>query len=97
VTVIAAVSALVQTAVFSYLAEEVRESRRTAALSLSLFPLYAGNVVGLGVASIGVQLGTSESGDLLALRPVFVAGGAVLLVGFFAARALRGHTRATAR
>ena len=89
VTVIAAVSAIVQTAVFSWLAEEVREERRTAALSLSLFPLYAGNVFGLAVASVGVGIGAPQEGDLLALRPVFVAGGALLLVGLIAAVALQ--------
>ena len=97
VMVIAAVSALVQTAVYSYLAEEVRESRRTAALSLALFPLYAGNVVGLVAASVGVRLGTHGGGDLLGIRSAFMIGAVTLLVGSFAARALRGRTRAGAR
>ena len=97
VMVIAAVSALVQTAVYSYLAEEVRESRRTAALSLALFPLYAGNVIGLVAASVGVQLGTPVGGDLLGIRSAFMIGALTLLVGSFAARALRGRTRAASR
>ena len=52
ITGIAAVSALLQAAVFTWLAERVTPSRRTAALSLSLFPLYAGNVAGLGLAVV---------------------------------------------
>jgi MFS family permease len=88
ITGIAAVSALLQAAVFTWLAERVTPSRRTAALSLSLFPLYAGNVAGLGLASVAALLGTPRDGDLLGLTPIFAVAAALLLAGVFGSRRL---------
>ena len=96
VTVIAAVSALLQAAVFTWLAERVAPARRSAALSLSLFPLYAGNVAGLAAASIAARTGSPREGDLLALTPIFAASALVLAVGVVSA-ALLHRRRATLR
>ena len=96
VTVIAAVSALLQAAVFTWLAERVAPARRSAALSLSLFPLYAGNVAGLAAASIAARAGVPREGDLLALTPIFAASALVLAVGVVSA-ALLHRRRATLR
>jgi MFS family permease len=96
VTVIAAVSALLQAAVFTWLAERVAPARRSAALSLSLFPLYAGNVAGLAAASIAARAGSPRDGDLLALTPIFAASALVLAAGVVSA-ALLHRRRATLR
>ena len=96
VTVIAAVSALLQAAVFTWLAERVAPARRSAALSLSPFPLYAGNVAGLAVASAAARAGSPREGDLLALTPIFAASALVLAVGVVSA-ALLHRRRATLR
>jgi len=96
VTVIAAVSALLQAAVFTWLAERVAPARRSAALSLSLFPLYAGNVAGLAAASAAARAGSPREGDLLALTPIFAASALVLAVGVVSA-ALLHRRRATLR
>ena len=96
VTVIAAVSALLQAAVFTWLAERVAPARRSAALSLSLFPLYAGNVAGLAAASIAARIGSPREGDLLALTPIFAASALVLAAGVVSA-ALLHRRRATLR
>jgi len=96
VTVIAAVSALLQAAVFTWLAERIAPARRSAALSLSLFPLYAGNVAGLAAASAAARAGSPREGDLLALTPIFAASALVLAVGVVSA-ALLHRRRATLR
>jgi MFS transporter, DHA1 family, multidrug resistance protein len=96
VTVIAAVSALLQAAVFTWLAERVAPARRSAALSLSLFPLYAGNVAGLAAASAAARAGSPREGDLLALTPIFAASALVLAAGVVSA-ALLHCRRATLR
>ncbi len=96
VTVIAAVSALLQAAVFTWLAERVAPVRRSAALSLSLFPLYAGNVAGLAAASIAARAGSPREGDLLALTPIFTASALLLAAGVVSA-ALLHRRRATLR
>ena len=96
VTVIAAVSALLQAAVFTWHAERVAPARRSAALSLSLFPLYAGNVAGLAAASIAARTGSPREGDLLALTPIFAASALVLAAGVVSA-ALLHRRRATLR
>ena len=96
VTVIAAVSALLQAAVFTWLAERVAPARRSAALSLSLFPLYAGNVAGLAAASVAARAGSPREGDLLALTPIFAASALVLAAGVVSA-ALLHRRRATLR
>ena len=96
VTVIAAVSALLQAAVFTWLAERVAPARRSAALSLSLFPLYAGNVAGLAAASIAARAGSPREGDLLALSPIFTASALLLAAGVVSA-ALLHRRRATLR
>ena len=96
VTVIAAVSALLQAAVFTWLAERVAPARRSAALSLSLFPLYAGNVAGLAAASSAARIGSPREGDLLALTPIFAASALVLAAGVVSA-ALLHRRRATLR
>ena len=96
VTVIAAVSALLQAAVFTWLAERVAPARRSAALSLSLFPLYAGNVAGLAAASAAARAGSPREGDLLALTPIFAASALVLAAGMLSA-ALLHRRRATLR
>lgn len=87
-TAIAAVSALLQAAVFTWLAERVAPIRRTAALSLSLFPLYAGNVVGLAAASLAALAGVPREGDVLALTPIFAASALLLAAGVVAATLL---------
>ncbi len=96
VTVIAAVSALLQAAVFTWLAERVAPARRSAALSLSLFPLYAGNVAGLAAASAAARAGSPREGDLLALTPIFAASALVLAAGVVSAPLLH-RRRATLR
>lgn len=96
VTVIAAVSALLQAAVFTWLAERVAPARRSAALSLSLFPLYAGNVAGLAAASAAARAGVPREGDLLALTPIFTASALLLAAGVVSA-ALLHRRRATLR
>jgi MFS family permease len=96
VTVIAAVSALLQAAVFTWLAERVAPARRSAALSLSLFPLYAGNVAGLAAASAAARAGSPREGDLLALTPIFAASAFVLAAGVVSAVLLH-RRRATLR
>ena len=96
VTVIAAVSALLQAAVFTWLAERVAPARRSAALSLSLFPLYAGNVAGLVAASAAARAGSPREGDLLALTPIFTASALLLAAGVVSA-ALLHRRRATLR
>lgn len=96
VTVIAAVSALLQAAVFTWLAERVAPARRSAALSLSLFPLYAGNVAGLAAASAAARAGSPREGDLLALTPIFTASALLLAAGVVSA-ALLHRRRATLR
>jgi len=94
VTAIAAVSALLQAASFTWLAERVAPTRRSAALSLSLFPLYAGNVIGLTAASVAARAGMPREGDLLALTPIFTASALLLATGVVAA-ALLDRRRAT--
>ena len=96
ITAIAAVSALLQAAVFTWLAESVTPLRRSAALSLSLFPLYAGNVAGLAAASLAALAGAPREGDLLALTPIFTSAALVLAVGVGAATLL-DRRRATLR
>ena len=96
ITVIAAVSALLQAAVFTWLAERVAPARRTAALSLSLFPLYAGNVAGLAAASIAARVGAPREGDLLALTSSFTASALLFAIGVVGAARL-GRRRATLR
>jgi MFS family permease len=96
VTVIASVSALLQAAVFTWLAERVAPARRSAALSLSLFPLYAGNVAGLAAASAAAHAGVPREGDLLALTPIFAASALALAAGVVSA-ALLHRRRATLR
>ena len=96
VTVIAAVSALLQAAVFTWLAERVAPARRSAALSLSLFPLYAGNVAGLAAASAAARAGSPREGDLLALTPIFTASALLLAAGVVSAALLQPR-RATLR
>ena len=96
VTVIAAVSALLQAAVFTWLAERVAPARRSAALSLSLFPLYAGHVAGLAAASAAARAGSPREGDLLALTPIFTASALLLAAGVVSA-ALLHRRRATLR
>ena len=87
-TLLAAAAALLQAAVFTWLANEVTERRRSAALSLSLFPLYAGAVVGPLVSSAAAATGQSRPGDLLALTPVFVGSVTLLALGLIAVRRL---------
>ena len=96
VTAIAAVSALLQAAVFTWLAERVAPVRRSAALSLSLFPLYAGNVIGLAAASAAARVGVPREGDLLALTPVFAASALIFVAGVVAT-SLLDRRRATLR
>jgi len=87
-TLLAAASALLQAMVFTWLANSVSERRRTAALSLSLFPLYAGAVVGPLISSAIALTGTPRSGDELALTPVFLGSVALLALGIVAVRRL---------
>lgn len=86
--VLAAASALLQAMVFTWLAHEVAERRRTAALSLSLFPLYAGAVIGPLIASATALAGSPREGDLLALTPIFLGSTLVLATGIAAVRRL---------
>jgi MFS family permease len=87
-TLLAAASALLQAMVFTWLANAVTERRRTAALSLSLFPLYAGAVVGPLVSSAAALTGAPRPGDLLALTPVFLGSVTLLTLGIVAVRRL---------
>ena len=87
-TLLAATSALQQAMVFTWLANTVTERRRTAALSLSLFPLYAGAVVGPLVSSAAALTGAPRTGDLLALTPVFLGSVTLLTLGIVAVRRL---------
>jgi ABC-type transport system involved in cytochrome c biogenesis permease component len=70
--------------------------RRSAALSLSLFPLYAGNVIGLAAASVAARVGVPREGDLLALTPVFAASALIFVAGVVAT-SLLDRRRATLR
>jgi len=87
-TLLAAASALLQAMVFTWLANSVTERRRTAALSLSLFPLYAGAVVGPLISSAVALTGTPRVGDALALTPVFLGSVLLLTFGILAVRRL---------
>ncbi len=87
-TLLAAASALLQAMVFTWLANSVTERRRTAALSLSLFPLYAGAVVGPLISSAIALTGTPRLGDALALTPVFLGSVLLLSLGIIAVRRL---------
>ncbi|MFM8915916.1 MAG: MFS transporter, partial [Candidatus Limnocylindrus sp.] len=87
-TLLAAASALLQAMVFTWLANAVTERQRTAALSLSLFPLYAGAVVGPLVSSAAALTGAPRPGDLLALTPVFIGSVTLLALGAVAVRRL---------
>jgi MFS family permease len=87
-TLLAAASALLQAMVFTWLANSIVEHRRTAALSLSLFPLYAGAVVGPLISSGATLIGTPRPGDLLALTPVFLGSVLLLTLGIAAVRRL---------
>ena len=87
-TLLAAAAALLQAMVFTWLADSVSERRRTAALSLSLFPLYAGAVVGPLISSAAATIGTSRPGDELALTPAFLGSVLLLALGVVAVRRL---------
>jgi MFS family permease len=87
-TLLAAAAALLQAMVFTWLANSVSDRLRTAALSLSLFPLYAGAVVGPLVSSAAAVIGTSRPGDELALTPVFLGSVLLLALGVVAVRRL---------
>ena len=87
-TLLAAAAALLQAMVFSWLANSVSERRRTAALSLSLFPLYAGAVIGPLISSAVALAGTPRRGDELALTPVFLGSALLLTLGIAAVRRL---------
>ena len=87
-TLLAAAAALLQAMVFSWLANSVSERRRTAALSLSLFPLYAGAVIGPLISSAVALAGTPRQGDELALTPVFLGSMVLLTLGIAAVRRL---------
>ena len=92
-TLLAAASALMQAMVFTWLANSVTERRRTAALSLSLFPLYAGAVVGPLISSAVALTGTPRVGDALALTPVFLGSVVLLALGIVAVRRLPAGER----
>jgi MFS family permease len=92
-TLLAAASALLQAMVFTWLANAVTERRRTAALSLSLFPLYAGSVVGPLISSAVALTGTPRVGDDLALTPVFLGSVLLLTLGILAVRRLPAGER----
>jgi MFS family permease len=92
-TLLAAASALLQAMVFTWLANSVVERRRTAALSLSLFPLYAGAVVGPLISSGATLIGTPRPGDALALTPVFLGSVLLLTLGIAAVRRLPAGER----
>ncbi|MCX5978866.1 MAG: MFS transporter [Chloroflexi bacterium] len=87
-TLLAAASALLQAMVFTWLANSVTEHRRTAALSLSLFPLYAGAVVGPLISSAAALISTPRPGDALALTPIFLGSVLLLALGIVAVRRL---------
>ena len=87
-TLLAAASALLQAMVFTWLANSVTERRRTAALSLALFPLYAGAVVGPLISSAAARVGTPRDGDQLALSPIFLGSVLLLSLGILAVRRL---------
>jgi len=86
---LAAAGALLQAMVFGWLAESINAQRRSAALSLSLLPLYAGGIVGPGVTAVSVHIGASQPGDELALTPVFVVAAGIFGAGLIAVRRLR--------
>ena len=90
-TAMAAAAALLQTAVYTWLGDRVDDRNRTAALSLSLFPLYAGAVVGPLITTLVSRLGTPRPGDELGLTPVFVGSTILLALGIFAVRRLRAE------
>jgi MFS family permease len=92
-TLLAAASALLQAMVFTWLANAVPEQRRTAALSLSLFPLYAGAVIGPLISSAVALAGTPQPGDELGLTPVFVGSALLLTIGLIAVRRLPAAER----
>jgi MFS family permease len=92
-TLLAAASALLQAMVFTWLANAVPEQRRTAALSLSLFPLYAGAVIGPLISSAVALAGTPQPGDELGLTPVFVGSVLLLTIGLIAVRRLPAAER----
>jgi MFS family permease len=87
-TLLAAAAALLQAMVFTWLADSVAERRRTAALSLSLFPLYAGAVVGPLISSGATLIGSPRPGDALALTPIFLGSALLLALGIMAVRRL---------
>lgn len=87
-TLLAAAAALLQAMVFSWLASSVSERRRSAALSLSLFPLYAGAVIGPLISSAVALAGSPRPGDELALTPVFLGSMVLLTLGVAAVRRL---------
>ena len=92
-TLLAAASALLQAMVITWLANSVTEHRRTAALSLSLFPLYAGAVVGPLISSAAALIGTPRPGDALALTPIFLGSVLLLALGIVAVRRLPAGER----
>ena len=87
-TLLAAASALLQAMVFTWLADSIVEHRRTAALSLSLFPLYAGAVIGPLISTGATLIGTPHPADLLGLTPVFLGSVLLLTLGIAAVRRL---------
>ena len=87
-TLTAAAAALLQAMVFTWLADSVAERRRTAALSLSLFPLYAGAVVGPLISAAAATIGAPRPGDELALTPIFLGSVLLLALGIAAVRRL---------
>lgn len=87
-TLLAAAASLLQAMVYAWLANSVVEHRRSAALSLSLFPLYAGAVIGPLITSVAARAGVPRPGDELALTPVFVGSVLLLALGLVAVRRL---------
>lgn len=92
-TILAAASALLQAMVFSWLANSVAEERRTAALSLALFPLYAGAVIGPLISSVASLIRLPRPGDVLSLSPVFIGSLVLLTIGLVAVRRLPAEER----
>ncbi|MEY3683749.1 MAG: hypothetical protein RIS62_459 [Chloroflexota bacterium] len=87
-TLLAAAASLLQAMIYAWLANSVVEHRRSAALSLSLFPLYAGAVIGPLITSVAARAGVPRPGDELALTPVFVGSVLLLALGLVAVRRL---------
>ena len=87
-TLLAAAASLLQAMVYAWLANSVVKHRRSAALSLSLFPLYAGAVIGPLITSVAARAGVPRPGDELALTPVFVGSVLLLALGLVAVRRL---------